>query len=271
VDIARSALHVYEQNFRHPVRAATIESLPFDQWRSWRADLWWLSPPCQPYTVRGRRRDLDDPRAASFHVVVERLQQLSPPYVAVENVPGFHGSRAHDLLARVLDEAGYRVQERLLCPTQLGLPNRRRRFYLLASRDHALPAVAAPQPARSLPLQGFLREPVPDELWVAEDVIQHYRSAMHIVDAEDPSAETHCFTSAYGRSVVRSGSYLRTRAGVRRFSPHEIVRLLGFPEQYQLPEDWPARRLWPLVGNSLSVAAVRYVLRAIPELAGMEA
>jgi site-specific DNA-cytosine methylase len=91
------------------------------------------------------------------------------------------------------------------------------------------------------------------------------------VDAEDRSAETHCFTSAYGRSVVRSGSYLRTRAGVRRFSPHEIVRLLGFPEQYQLPEDWPARRLWPLVGNSLSVAAVRYVLRAIPELAGMEA
>ena len=34
------------------------------------ADLWWLSPPCQPYSVRGRGRDLDDPRARTAGGVV---------------------------------------------------------------------------------------------------------------------------------------------------------------------------------------------------------
>ena len=34
---------------------------------------------------------------------------------------------------------------------------------------------------------------------------------------------THCFTSAYGRSPVRSGSYVSVEGGLRRFSPAEII------------------------------------------------
>ena len=77
---------------------------------------------------------------------------------------------------------------------------------------------------------------------------------------------TACFTSAYGRSPVRSGSYLATAAGIRRFSPAEILRLLGFPADYELPPEMTLRNAWRLVGNSLSVPAVRTVLAAIPEL-----
>jgi hypothetical protein len=66
---------------------------------------------------------------------------------------------------------------------------------------------------------------------------------------------------------VRSGSYLRTPTGLRRFSPNEILRLLGFPETYSLPPDLPLQAAWHLVGNSLSVPAARHVLSAIPELA----
>ena len=98
------------------------------------------------------------------------------------------------------------------------------------------------------------------------DFREQYRGAVHVVDAEDPQAETHCFTSSYGGSVVRSGSYLATPRGVRRFSPTEILRLLCFPADYRLPDDLTLRKAWQLVGNSLSVAAVRHVLSAIPEL-----
>jgi site-specific DNA-cytosine methylase len=135
VDVSRKALAAYCRNFNHAALARTLESISAGHWRAWQADLWWLSPPCQPYTHRGHRQDLDDPRAASLLAVLDRLPEVRPRYLALENVPGFAGSRAHARLRDVLEQCGYRVQETTLCPTELGIPNRRRRFYLVASRE----------------------------------------------------------------------------------------------------------------------------------------
>ena len=78
VDISQSAMRIYRDNFRHPCLTASLESIPLDQWQRWEADLWWLSPPCQPFSVRGQQRDLDDPRAASLLRVIQRIQELHP-------------------------------------------------------------------------------------------------------------------------------------------------------------------------------------------------
>jgi site-specific DNA-cytosine methylase len=104
-------------------------------------------------------------------------------------------------------------------------------------------------------------------LWLPDELLDRYRTAVHVVDADDARSETHCFTSSYGLSIVHSGSYLATPRGVRRFSPGEILRLLGFPAEFRLPPSLTLRKAWELVGNSLAVAAVRHVLAAIPELA----
>ncbi len=289
VDINQVALSVYRHNFRHPVQVRTIESLPAPVCREYAADLWWMSPPCQPYTVRGRRLDVHDPRAESLLTVIERIAQIRPRYVALENVPGFPGSRAHQRLRATLDAHGYDVQEQILCPTQLGVPNRRRRFYLVAGRSGRLrertpgdcppardatsgrwsPAPASDEPRR--PWQFTVRqildaEPA-DQLWVPGELLERYRTAIHVLDPDDAYAESHCFASGYGQSIVRSGSYLAASCGVRRFSPQEILRLLCFPPGFRLPESLTLRKAWELVGNSLSVAAVRHVLAAIPELA----
>ena len=138
VDINQVALSVYRHNFSHPVQVRAIESLPVQVCRECEADLWWMSPPCQPYTFRGRQLDVHDPRAESLLTVIERIAEIRPRYVALENVPGFCGSSAHQRLRATLDAHGYDVQEQILCPTQLGVPNRRRRFYLVAGRNGSL-------------------------------------------------------------------------------------------------------------------------------------
>src|SRR5688500_15108312 len=130
VDISRRALEVYAHNFPHPTVAREIETLPADLLRAWGADLWWLSPPCQPYTRRGAQRDVDDPRARSLLTLIERMADLRPRGVALENVPAFASSRACHRLREMLDGCGYEVREQVLCPTQIGVPMRRERFYL---------------------------------------------------------------------------------------------------------------------------------------------
>ncbi len=265
IDVNRVAIGVYRHNFPHPVHAAQIESVPADQLRCWDADLWWMSPPCQPFTRRGLGRDLDDPRAATLLAALERVAEVRPAYLGFENVPGFEGSRGHRRLLATLEGAGYQqVEERILCPTDFGVPNRRRRYYLLASRGALLPLPAPP--AAGAELRHYL-DPDPDPtLEVDPSVAERYRGALDVVDAGDPAAVTNCFTSAYGRSWVRSGSYLATGSGIRRFSPAEILRLLGFPADYRLPADLRLKNAWRLAGNSLSVPVVRALLSSIPEL-----
>lgn len=266
VDQNRGALEVYRHNFpAHHAVPKAVQSLADADWRGWDADLWWMSPPCPPFTRRGLQRDLDDPRAASFRTLVGRIDEHRPRYVAFENVPGFVDSRAHALLLATLDGAGYARRETLLCPTELGLPNRRARFYLVAGRD-----TLADWPERrgpSVALADVLDPQPAPELWCDDGLARRYDGALNIVDATSEAAVTACFTSAYGRSPVRSGSYLRTPAGLRRFSPAEILRLLDFPREYSLPPGLPRDVAWRLVGNSLSVRAVRWILTAIPALA----
>lgn len=267
VDINRAALSVYGHNWPHPTLTATIESLPTASLDKWSADLWWMSPPCQPFTRRGLGRDTDDPRTQSLLELIRRLESSPPTYLALENVPGFSDSRTHELLRTTLGGLGYEIREQTICPTSLGVPNRRRRFYLVAGLKPLQAQEPLPQATENpLPLRDFL-DPTPDpDLWAEPTLVDQYRPALNVVEPEDPKAVASCFTSAYGHSPVRSGSYLQTPTGLRRFSPTEILRLLGFPSSFTLPLDLSRTAAWRLVGNSLSVPAVRHVLSAIPEV-----
>jgi site-specific DNA-cytosine methylase len=203
--------------------------------------------------------------------LLEKTPLIKPRYIALENVPGFCGSQAHSRLRETLAATGYAIKEIVLCPTQLGIPNRRRRFYCVAARE-GLAEWPEPSPVRSpWAWREVLDEHAATSLEVANDTIAAYDGAIHVVSPDDPTAISSCFTSSYGRSMTASGSYLKTKHGHRRFSPSEILRLLGFPSDYRLATHSTPLDDWPLVGNSLSVPAVRYVLSCIPELATLRA
>lgn len=265
LDIDQDCQAVYQANFTHPCHCVSLESVAADELADFQADLWWMSPPCQPFTRRGNQRDLADARSQGFLNLVDCIRTVRPAFLALENVPPFAESDAADLLRNTLRQLGYHWLEGTLCPTQLGIANRRQRFYLLASRDQ--------------PFLQFTFRPVSRNAWVrrvadvlepsaeslpglvlSHETVRQYQCAMHSVDENDTNAVTACFTSAYGRSPVRSGSYLRTGNEVRRFSPTEIAAMLGFSNDFQFPNSLSLRRQWALLGNSLSVDVVRYVL-----------
>jgi len=273
-DLDRVALEVYRHNFAHPVAVRNLAGVTAAKLPA--ADLWALAPPCQPHTRRGKGRDLEDPRSAPLSRLVEVIPEARPRYLFLENVPGFQGSHAHAALLASLD--GYEIVETVLCPSALGWPNRRRRFYLVASRDEPLLPVPEPGPGVSRGDGGTVKrrlaefiDPGQDAnpgLAVAADLGERYTGALSIVDRDDPDAMTNCFTSAYGRSPVRSGSYLALPGGgMRRFHPQEILALLGFPGTYRFPSDLPIPNAWRLAGNSLSLPAVQQALSALPPFA----
>jgi len=55
-------------------------------------------------------------------------------YLLLENVAGFETSKARDDVIDSLTSSGFETQEFLICPRQIGIPNSRMRYYLLAKK-----------------------------------------------------------------------------------------------------------------------------------------
>lgn len=262
------ACSVYEANFgRAPVRC-TLGSLDLTALPGTGA-LWWLSPPCTPFTRRGARRDAADPRAAAFLRLIEEVARrgdgAGPRLVVVENVAGFCGSEVHRRLREAWTAAGYALGEIQLCPTQFGIPMKRPRVFVAAVAGGPPPRLVPP-PLRAggfIPLAGFLDEAAMRDpaLRVPEPDVARYGASLNIVDPSNPAACAICFTSGYGKSWKAAGSFLRCPDGaLRRFAPGEILRLLGFPPDFRFPQSLSLPRRWHLAGNSLSLDCVRDLL-----------
>ena len=268
VDINQLAACVYELNFGLAPEIRTIESLTLESDAHF--DLWWMSPPCQPFTRRGARRDQTDLRTQSFLHVLELIERHQPRLLALENVPEFARSETADAFRRTLSGNGYRWQEQQLCSTDFGLPNRRKRFFVSASREHE-PELGKIEQTRIRPLSEFLETSAElvkwqDKLRVHTDELNNWRRASDLIQLAEGMRQvpvTACFTSAYGKSPVQSGSWLWQDDVVRRFSPREILRLLGFPDRFALTSQLTLRQQWKLVGNSLSLPCVEHVLSSL--------
>ncbi len=254
---------VYGRNWRLSPSKRNLDSIGPHEIPA--ADLWWLSPPCTPYTIRGARHDVDDPRAASLLNLLDLIGLLGasrPRWLFIENVPGFVGSRAEKRLVETFERWGYGFVRVALCPTLFGVPMRRPRVFFVASLDGA-PAVDLPAAAPTAPLAGFLDFDPEEGLDVDSRVEDNHGEALDVVRVNHSEAIVSCVTRGYAKSHVKSGSFLRRPdGGLRRLSPGEIARLLGFPAGFAFEPNTSLRRRWQLVGNSVDVRSIRFLLAA---------
>ncbi len=270
IDIDQSVAHLYQRHHGIIPQCSTIESLqavslkPTDSSRAAeKLDMWWMSPPCQPYTRRGLQRGDKDSRSLALANLIRLIPSERPRWIGLENVPAFEGSQHHQRLRQTLTKTGYQFREYLICPTAMGIPMRRKRFYLLATQN-GKPLADFSCRLQQQPLAKFVDNDTWNDptLHVPADLLQHYQPAMNILDIHDSTAISACFTSAYGKSHIKSGSYLRchNRHLVRRFSPNEIANLMGFRENFFSSSELGQRSQYRLIGNSLAVHVVCVLL-----------
>jgi DNA (cytosine-5)-methyltransferase 1/tRNA (cytosine38-C5)-methyltransferase len=254
-DIHPGANATYELNHHQRPLDRNLASLPLAAFAEHRADTWMLSPPCQPFCRMGNHSDVQDPRSAPFLRLMEVLDAAPPEHLVLENVLGFLNSRAHELLRGKLDRHGFHRLELSVCPSRFGMPNLRPRAYIVASRRPmrtlALPQLPAPA------LTGFLDSEEDEQLYLGEGDLRH-KPGLDLVRPGD--SRSSCFIGGYGQRFLGSGSFLVTPRGIRRFSPREISRLLGYPASFRFPPGLALRQQYKLLGNGLSLPVARWVI-----------
>jgi site-specific DNA-cytosine methylase len=232
------------------------------------ADCWWLSPPCKPYTVRGKQRDEQDARARSLTRLIQLLPEKQPRLVIVENVLAFSASTMHARLSQCLRSHGYQIENVRLCASDLATPMRRPRLFVVACKNQSLnldfDAAPHAQPEVKPRLSEFLDDLEDPSLLVDKTTIERYGSTFDIIDPAQEEAEAICFTSGYGRCLRSSGSFIKcTSGGIRRFSPDEMLRLFGFRAGFSFPPQMSTHVKWRLIGNSVHVPSIQYLLSAL--------
>ncbi len=91
--------------------------------------------PCQPFSTlrNGRDREKSDkwPLLNEFGRLVK---SILPDFVTMENVPALKGQDIFENFIKTLSEAGYHIMAKVVDAADYGVPQRRKRLVLLASR-----------------------------------------------------------------------------------------------------------------------------------------
>ena len=94
--------------------------------------------PCQPFSVAGSRGGTSDPRGTLFWEILRLVDELSPRYLVLENVPGLlsieDGETLRSML-NLLNERGYLIDLDILDAQNFGVPQRRRRVFIQCERS----------------------------------------------------------------------------------------------------------------------------------------
>lgn len=92
--------------------------------------------PCQDLSVAGKRKGLAGERSGLWQEFHRILRVNAPRWVVIENVPGLlssNGGRDFAVILRGLEKCGYHVAWRVLDLQHWGVPQRRRRVFIVAS------------------------------------------------------------------------------------------------------------------------------------------
>lgn len=135
IDINEIANSVYAHNFPETtVLNKNILGLTADFINKLDVNAIFMSPPCQPFTRNGLKKDNNDARAYAFLILLDLLPNINAEYILIENVKGFEVSECRNILLQQLKTTQYTYQEFILSPHQFGVPNNRHRYYCLAKK-----------------------------------------------------------------------------------------------------------------------------------------
>lgn len=173
VDFEDACRHPYETNHEgiafHQADVAELEASTVAEWFG-QAKVRVLAgcAPCQPFSTYALRYQKDekvedDQRWSLLNHFGRLVRELLPDIVTMENVPTVTRHSVFANFKRTLERLGYEVWVDVIDCAEYGLPQRRNRTVLLASRHGAIK----------------LREPVASEARTVEDVIKEMPVLRH--------------------------------------------------------------------------------------------
>lgn len=189
--------------------------------------------PCQDLSVAGKRAGLAGERSGLWYEFARIIGELKPRWVVIENVPGLLSSRRgadFRIVIEGLEECGYGVAWRILDSQYFGVPQRRRRIFIVASLGNA-------------------------DCGKVLFELKHFKECKRMEESRESIAS--CLRARGDGELHGGAKFFRFDKRIRFITPTECERLQGFPDGWTASQSDTQR--YKQMGNAVSVPVIKWI------------
>lgn len=264
-----------------------------------KVDLFVGGSPCQSFSIAGARGGFEDARGTLFYEYARLVNEIKPKIFIYENV---YGVLTHDkgntwrVMQNIFNELGYFYKWAILNSKDYGIPQGRRRLYVIGFKNkEEFEKFNFPDPEElKYTMQDFLIENTkegnliskngkliitkregeePEEKYFLSEKLKKYvlspgtKNFMHH-GAEIDLPVARALLSTQGNSHRASvNNYVTTNGRIRALTVRETYRLMGFPDDFKIVVS-KAQAL-KQSGNSIVVDVLIAILKNIESIGGI--
>lgn len=237
--------------------------------------------PCQSFSIAGipklkslgRCISIDNKKRGNLFFEIARILNVKKPKAfLLENVPtleNIQDGSAFRIIKDTLKKIGYVIYWKVLDARNFGLPQMRKRIFIVGFRDGWLFKFPEGYTNSRPTIQDILEDEVFDQYTLTDETWERLKAYKKKQEAKgngfgyqmiDPDGCAYTLVAHYGQDPY-TNIYPQEDDNPRRLTPRECARLQGFPEDFVLhPSDTKA---WKQLGNSIPVPVVSEIIKRI--------
>jgi DNA (cytosine-5)-methyltransferase 1 len=246
-------------------------------------DLLLGGPPCEGHSDFNNRTRHQDERNSLYLRMVRAAEVLEPRHIIIENVPGALNDKGRVVQRsmEILQKLGYSVSSGIIDMTRIGVPQKRKRLVVVASKSgdfdfRSLEGHATEPRTVAWAIDDLVDIPgsslvdevaasAPATRWRIEYLFEH--GLYELPDSERPACHAqkrHTYKSIYGRlrsdkpaQTITSGFYSMCMGRYvhpsrpRTITAHEAARLQFFPDYFDFSSVMKRGELAHMIGDAV--------------------
>lgn len=262
-----------------------------------KVDLFVGGSPCQSFSIAGSRGGLEDTRGTLFFEYCRLVKEIQPEVFIYENVYGVLNhdkGKTWETMLNVFSELGYHYTWQILDARDYGIPQGRRRLFVVGFKDSTackrfsfpekIDLAGCPLPTMQSMLEDNMAEGCmqsvggvlqqvgdkkgePDKRYYLSEKLRAYvlapgtKNFMHH-DAKTDLPIARALVKNMGNTYRASvNNYVHTHGKLRHLTMREVHRLMGYPDSYKIVVS--KAQAYKQAGNSIVVDVMMNIFKQI--------
>lgn len=225
--------------------------------------------PCQPFSHIGKREGFEHPtQGTMFHEILRIIDLHKTKVLFLENVPGIVNHNGGNTLSTILNELkkrGYDCHKTILNASDFGVPQKRKRFYLVAFLYKDINF--------EFPIPPMIQSNVGDFI---ETNVKGYTISEHLQKSylfkkddgkpvlidQNTKGSIKTLVSTYHKIQRLTGTFVKDgETGIRLLTTSECKAIMGFPDDFIIPVS--RTQMYRQMGNSVVVKVIEEIAKSI--------
>jgi DNA (cytosine-5)-methyltransferase 1 len=240
--------------------------------------------PCQSFSNMGKRMGLDDPRGQLLDKYFDLVITAKPKAFIFENVPGLKSVNKGKFVQELIDKIeknGYHCKILELIAKDYGIPQFRKRFFIVGMNKPFEFKIQEEHLKNTV--SNYLDDNIDEKYYLPKKGFEFVTNLKYKNRAEiDPMVQrtqranqqfnwngTFHFVPINKIKVsnkepkVYISKYKGQVGGIRKLTPRECFRLMGFEDDFLIPTNINDKYLYRMAGNAMVVNVIKEIVRNV--------